>query len=82
MSISPNRCRENLNNDCLQKIMGITFYMGFHLLGHLGSPRERQDSPRELSWAVLQMSWGYQQLKIGSRSVSYTHLTLPTNREV
>ena len=31
MSISPNRCRENLNNDCLQKIMGTTVYMGFHL---------------------------------------------------
>ena len=33
MSISPKRCRENLNNDCLQKIMGITFYIYFEFLG-------------------------------------------------
>ena len=32
MSISARRCRENLNNDCLQKIMGITLYIYFHVL--------------------------------------------------
>ena len=32
MSISYGRSYENLNNDCLQKIMGITFYIYFELL--------------------------------------------------
>ena len=40
MSISYGRSYENLNNDCLQKIMGTTFYMGFHLLVALKRVRE------------------------------------------
>ena len=40
MSILYGRSYENLNNDCLQKIMGTTFYMGFHVFVALKRVRE------------------------------------------
>ena len=45
-----------------------------------GRPRKIKESPPEIN---LYEEWDkIKQKKYGTKSVSYTHLTLPTNREV
>ena len=50
MSISYGRSSKNLNNDRPQKIMGITVYMGFHVLCLRHVLRYPNIALRELSW--------------------------------
>ena len=57
MSISYGRSSKNSNNDCLQKIMGTTVYMGFHLLVAFTCVREpsweTKIAPREPQRAMF-----------------------------